>query len=394
MTTRRFPTAAAWICGNICVALMALEAGLRIAGVSFPQLDAPDPDVGWALRPGVEAVIADENKEGVKVRINSDGLRDREHSLIPRPGTLRIAVLGDSFAEAVQVPAEKTFWAVLQREMGACRPAGVREIEAINFGVLGYSTSHELLALRHKVWKYSPDIVLLAFFTGNDVRDNSRTLSRLPQSPYFTYKDGQLVLDDSFRKLMPQSWQARLRGTLTRYSRLAEVIYGLYRRHQQEVEHRNSSAERGLDDKVFLPPADEQWQQAWQVTEGLLRQMHAETREHRARFWIATLSQGIQVDPDIRKREAFRRILAARTLFYPDLRIEEFARRQGIRVVTLAVPFADYAIEHGVFLHGFPGTWGLGHWNEAGHRLAGEIIAAKMCADMAATWEQDFTSED
>jgi hypothetical protein len=382
LTTGGFSTAAAWICGNIGVALIALEAGLRIFGIGFPQLDAPDLDLGWALRPGTEAVIADENKQGVRVRINSDGLRDREHSIAKKPGALRIAVLGDSFAEAVQLPVEKTFWAVLENEMATCRLPGVQEIESINFGVLGYATAHELLTLRHKVWKYSPDIVLLAFFTGNDVRDNSRALSRFEKSPYFIYRDGQLIVDDSFRKVIVLSWPAKLRIFLTRHSRLAEVGYGLYRRHQQEVEYRSRSVERGLDDKVFLRPADRSWQEAWHVTEGLLRQMNTEIRGHGARFWIATLSQGIQVDPDVRKRDAFRKRLGAETLFYPDLRIRDFAEREGIPVVTLALPFAEYATEHHAFLHGFPGALGQGHWNETGHWLAGKIIAARICADM------------
>ncbi|HVT18767.1 MAG TPA: hypothetical protein VHQ90_21610 [Thermoanaerobaculia bacterium] len=49
----------------------------------------------------------------------------------------------------------------------------------------GYGTAQELLTLRHEVWRYAPDLVLLAFYTGNDVRNNERRLEQDPSRPYF-----------------------------------------------------------------------------------------------------------------------------------------------------------------------------------------------------------------
>ena len=53
-----------------------------------------------------------------------------------------------------------------------------------------YGTAQELLTLRQCVWRYDPDLVLLAFFTGNDVWDNSRALKNDPEVPYFSLEDG------------------------------------------------------------------------------------------------------------------------------------------------------------------------------------------------------------
>ena len=329
-------------------------------------------------------MVADENKQGVYVRINSDGLRDREHSIAKKPGALRIAVLGDSFAEAIEVPLEKPFWAVLERQLANCPIPGVQELEVVNFGVGGYGAAQELLTVRHKIWKYSPDVVLLAFFTGNDVRDNSRALNRLPQSPYFVYHGGHLVLDDSFRNLIQDSRLRDLATTLSSHSRLIQVVYGLYQRRKRNAEARQAGMEPGIDDNVYLPPRDSVWKEAWHVTEGLIHQLNQEVRDQGAQFWIATLSNGIQVNPDIRKREAFRMRLGAETLFYPDLRVKELAEREHIPVITLAIPFAEYAEKHKIILHGFQGTLGGGHWNEDGHRLAGEMIADRMCGEMKA----------
>jgi hypothetical protein len=42
--------------------------------------------------------------------------------------------------------------------------------------------------------------VILAFTTYNDVYDNSRTLSKTEEVPYFSYRNGELVEDVSFRE--------------------------------------------------------------------------------------------------------------------------------------------------------------------------------------------------
>ena len=51
---------------------------------------------------------------------------------------------GDSFAEALQVPMEDTFWAILEREIKECTAVAGREPE-VNFGVSGYGTAQELI---------------------------------------------------------------------------------------------------------------------------------------------------------------------------------------------------------------------------------------------------------
>src|SRR2546421_5817239 len=185
------------VASSLTVALLIFEVFLRAIGFTYPVFYQPDEARGYALRPGMEGWY---RKEGEAfVRINGDGLRDREHSKQKPPDTLRVAVVGDSYAEAFQVDEEKAFWSVMGRRLQDCPAMAGRRVEVINFGVSGYGTAQELLTLREKVWDYSPDIVLLAVTTNNDVLDNSRALKQTDEIPYFTLDGDQLVPDNSFR---------------------------------------------------------------------------------------------------------------------------------------------------------------------------------------------------
>src|SRR5262245_3589970 len=85
--------------------LLLCEVALRVGGFSATHFYVRDPEVGAALRPNAEGWWTREGR--AYIRINSQGLRDREHTKRKPANTLRIAVLGDSFAEALQVDMDK-----------------------------------------------------------------------------------------------------------------------------------------------------------------------------------------------------------------------------------------------------------------------------------------------
>lgn len=379
---------------STALSLAVAEAALRIAGVSYPNFYGPDPHRGWALRPGAAGWW---RKEGdAHVRINRDGLRDDEHPVAKPAGEIRIAVLGDSCVESLQVPAEKTFWALLERELARCPAAAGRRIEALNFGVSGYGTAQELLTLRHHVWKYDPDLVLLAFYSGNDVRDNWRPLELDPARPYLVPRpDGSLALDDSFRESegyrFRQTAAARLLYWAFDHSRLVQLGKQaksaadgwVGARRARQVEARHEGTELGLDDAVYRPPADAEWAGAWGATEAILRAARDEAAAHRTPFAVVSLTTGLQVHPDPAVRRDFMKRLRIDTLFYPDERLAAFGQREGIPVLPLAPALQQVAERDDVFLHGFPNTApGEGHWNERGHAAAAREMAGWVCGQL------------
>jgi hypothetical protein len=376
------------------LALLLGEAALRIAGVSYPNFYRPDPDRGWALRPGAEGWW---HTEGLAwVHVSSAGLRDVEHTLAKPPGHLRIAVLGDSCAEALQVPVAQTFWKLLERRLAACPAAGGRTVEALDFGVAGYGTAQELLTLRREVWRFQPDLVLLAFYPGNDVRNNARPLEQDPLRPYFTLgPDGRLALDDSFRTAagyrLRQTAAARLAYGAYDHLRLLQVakqgksvvdgwIGAAKARRKEEGA---ALQELGLDNAVYSPPRDRDWRDAWSVTEAMIAAMRDEAAAHRVPFGVVILSTGIQVNPDPAARAVFMRKLGLADLFYPGRRLAAFGSAAGVPVLDLGPPLQQLAEGSHVYLHGFPNTLpGEGHWNARGHAAAARLVAGWLCREV------------
>src|SRR3984893_614722 len=128
---RRLLPKLALILLGVCFSALAAEITLRLAGYSYPEFYQPDQSRGYALRPNMEGRY---RKEGdAFVRINSDGLRDREHATTKPVGTIRIAVLGDSYPEAFPVPMEETFWFIMEKKLQECGAFGGKRVEVINF---------------------------------------------------------------------------------------------------------------------------------------------------------------------------------------------------------------------------------------------------------------------
>jgi len=379
----------AMITAGTVVGMAVAELALRVIG--FSSLPAgiffmADPYTGWSNRPGASGTWS---WEGVApVSINSRGLRDVERSIEKPPGTLRIAVLGDSFVAAFQVPQDSDFCSVIERTMRACGGLDGRKPEVLNFGVNAYGTGQELLTLEHRVWQCSPDVVVLAYFP-NDVFDDSEVLQKKSPSglgdprPFFHYSSGQLVEDDSF--LRTPRFQAALKETGDPDSAFGEGFHRWLwklRLWQLISRLRPAPQARHPEEPLLLnAPADDDWKNAWQITEGLISRFNREVRSHGARFMLAIVTHSLQVYPGAEARGAMLQKAGVSDVFYVNRRLEALGQREGFPVVSLAEPMQQYADAHQVFFHGFPRTGlGIGHWNEQGHLMAGQSIAAAICA--------------
>jgi len=165
---------------------------------------------------------------------------------------------------------------------------------------------HQVMALRHRAFAFDPDLVVLQVFTQNDVRDNSRLLSKEPLRPYFTLEQGKLVLDDSFAT--SAEYRAKeSSGVLYRmidHVRLLQLL-NLVKNNVRKrwlLEQRDGSglaAPAGkIEHPIYAEPKSEPWREAWRVTDALIAEMAHEVAARKRRLVVMSTSNPIQGHPD------------------------------------------------------------------------------------------------
>jgi len=367
--------------GALTTAVLLGEIGLRLAGVSRVILRQPDVLLGWSLRPDSTEWSTHEAPQMVKT--NRWGFRDVEREQAKPADTFRIAVIGDSCTEAVEVGQTETFCQQLEKMLNEKLGSDQRKFEVLSFGVVSYGTAQQLLTLRHRVFDFQPDLVLAAVYLGNDLTDNSKELDNPGEKqlrPFFVLDGDTLRLDDSFNSSPAFEraifWNHGPGRWLFFHSRVFQTINSArkaLRNHADAGAHADR-LKMGLD--ALAPPRDARWEESWRVTAALLGEMNVETKRRGIAFGVVTLSVPEQVYPDPAVRAKTQEELGGLSdLFYADRRVAAIGKAAGFPVLNLAEPMQHYADEKQAFLHGFPTSkMGIGHWNAAGHKLAAEMI--------------------
>jgi hypothetical protein len=371
------------IAAGAVITLAGLELFLRATGYSSPAWYQADPELGWTLRPGTSGWFSREGKAFVQV--SSAGQRDREHPLEKPAGVYRIAVLGDAYAEAMQVPMESTYWAQLPRLLEACGFQRGKRIEALNFGVRDYGTAQMYLTLEKSALRYAPDLVLLQF--DHDVRDNSRALDPIGDRPFFRLDaDGGLRLEKPSgggQSYVGRSSPARdLYRSLVERSRVLQLARERIQFRFAPLAHANSESgnEAGLDVPLLAPPRSGPWEEAWRVTEALIAKSAEIASGHGAAVAVFTVPFAMEAHPDAARRERLQAKYGVADFTYSERRVVAFAREKGMRGILLGPAMQARAMADGAPLYGFANReLGFGHWNERGHRAAAEIIARDLC---------------
>ena len=218
------------VSGSVAVSLLLAEGALRLVGIRYPAFYTVDAQRGYALRPGATGMWTREGRGAV--RVNSAGFRGGDVSLDPPADVLRVAVLGDSFTEALQVDEQATWVQQLQAQLNADQRCPLRRgrasgVQLLNFGVGGYGTGQELLTWRHLASHYNPQLVVLAIYPGNDFTDNEPK-AQVDRPVFRLGSDGQLQLDASFRQQPGTRWRLSLPGQMVEavmnHSRLLQLL--------------------------------------------------------------------------------------------------------------------------------------------------------------------------
>jgi hypothetical protein len=177
------------------VGARALERGRKADRPRSPRLALFDPNPhgtgSFRLKPNLRLTAEVEGRT-IAVDTNAHGMRWREVPVEKPPGVRRIAILGDSFAFGCwSTTIERSFAGILEQRLGP-------KTEVLNFGVGGYGFEDELLLLREEALNFSPDEILIATYNGNDIRDAFLDTTR------YVVKDGAAELaDDALEAKVP-----------------------------------------------------------------------------------------------------------------------------------------------------------------------------------------------
>jgi lysophospholipase L1-like esterase len=190
LDAKRLLTSLAAAAAALLVGLAAGEAGTRLLSrggriydiemwkyARLLKADAPaeSPEMHHWHVPGAEAIL-----QGVRVKINSRGLRDREHAERAAPGVTRILVLGDSIAFGWGVRVEDAFPTRLQGLFDGASPG---RYEVLNGGVGNYTTRRIVALYEHELRRYGASVVIFSFYLNNANETPDSRLQPLFETP-------------------------------------------------------------------------------------------------------------------------------------------------------------------------------------------------------------------
>jgi hypothetical protein len=292
---------------------------------------------GWALRPGISAVI-----DGKRVSINAAGHRGRELAL-PKPrDRTRVVFLGDSIAFGLDVSDDETFTHLIDARNNG--------IEAASLAVQGYGPGQELLVLMKEGLRLDPDVVVLAFCLGNDLAEAMLPVSlydgRTPK-PRFQFVDDRLVLDDA--NLRQSAWR-RGQQWLSDYSHLFNRVMALNPGPgaSPTAPWRDRKRE-GLQDKEY----------ALRVNLAIVRRMDAACRERSITFILAAFPHELSYESKPWLAERFLESAQAEGITVVDM---------ASRFVALGRTFAELSLD------------GVGHLRPVGHVVASQVLESEIAS--------------
>lgn len=207
---------------NLALSLASLLLFALLAEfVVFRGLLAPSdvPVVAMAddlirYRPQQSGVWRIQNEIAAPFAINAQGWNSgRGDYALPRSlGVGRVVIVGDSFVEALQVPADSSLAEQLEALL---KPA---PWEVFRFGVSGAPMSQYLLMLEREVARYRPDLAVVVV-AHNDFGESYQFMPGRYTSSFrkLEIRDGRVVREIPPQAYAPPAWDWLRQSALARY---------------------------------------------------------------------------------------------------------------------------------------------------------------------------------
>lgn len=335
---------------------------------------------------------------------NLSGHRDYPYREDKSPGTLRILMLGDSFlygSDLFHLHFAKLFEDRLLRRFPG------RPVEVLNSALWGWTTRHESGYYRHYGRHLDPDIVILAYYVGNDTSANQPwakdfLFMGIPEPNYFEAS----ALWNTLRRY---SHFVRHAAILIAYFKTvddypsetgADVKHdtpSLTHEQAQKIAEDFDRRSVAMDEKVLdklspetAPPFSEpMWyfiqkrmlvnyekiqsaymRSAWIHTEQLLKELKAEVLKDDSSLYVLIIPAEIQIDEGL-KEWTLKKSARSQEEFdfdLPQKRLTHILSRLDIPYLDLLGPFRSAPADGTLYTHRET------HWNLKGMRLAAEEL--------------------
>lgn len=352
---------------GILLSLVFAELILRGIGFPMPRLltdqgrrhDFTTPHAQFLYEGYLAGTFVDFSNT---VTLNGEGFHDVPHAPArARPETHRTFVLGDSYVAALSIPQDLTFPRQLEARLRHADPLGHGDYEVIAIGHGNRAQLAQLHWLQRYGPIYKPDLVLLAFFCGNDFMENAPAIFARASAFARFYQDVVAPRKTAFfdrALLLPRS---RLNGVL------AEALTTWYAAHLDLFDHAIQaddlvSPELG----VYHTPASPEWETARQETAALLDAIRDECARQGTSFAIAVLV-GPQAIGEVGEHAWLKAKSKGLDLGQPQRWVNEWCASRQVPVLNLAPALESAGIRRVFWRHD-------GHLTPVGNTIVADAL--------------------
>ena len=376
-------------------------ASPEIIPLSSEGLSQSDPAVGYIPVPFYEGRVRTSEVD-YSIKINSQSMRDVEHTINKQGDIKRISGLGDSFTFGCSVDYEYAYLTQLEKKLNN----NGNKVEIIKAGVGGYGTDNEYYYLVNYGLKYRPDIVLVGFFAGNDVRDTMLGFHKCNMdngttkwSDAFLYKyttaNGVIewnetilrshgVIKNTEKKEKNEAFSVFKSTILTLFPHSTRFFYGKYKIIKSNFFGLGEGSQITksqtnltiLNYKTFYKKEySDDVERGWNETFDFLMRMKNLTEAKNSTLVVVIIPVREQVHKEDWKLRKMEYGLNEKDfdLEKPQKKLIDFCEGNNISYIDLLPKFKEKAM-NGVRLYYKSDV----HWNEKGHELAADIIAESL----------------
>tara|TARA_B100000963_G_scaffold208256_1_gene181395 strand:+ start:233 stop:1408 length:1176 start_codon:yes stop_codon:yes gene_type:complete len=252
---------------------VVLEIFLIFIDYGRPHLSRWDMDGGVRHTESQSGYYVKESKQ--IITFNSQGIRvpndkkNYQYDINKPKDTFRILIFGDSMAEGLQVTFYERFSHIMEKELNNCKYKPKEKVEIINFSLSGTGQARQFEMQQGFAKKYETDIIL-AVAHSNDPRNNFSKLEPGIFYPYWTLKNGNIVIDTSFRQnevFLKKLKYSNLRMKIVNQSRVLQLLtqgYEVYLKKKRIKFQKKYYKELFGSESIpyYLTP---DWDEAWDI---------------------------------------------------------------------------------------------------------------------------------